>query len=67
MAKKVDTIKVKMILSEAPKRENKTSGKSSKSKNDVTYQESIIDHKITWLAKMDPLTEESKTPRTRVD
>ena len=62
IGKKADVYTVKYVLNEASKREKSSNRKSSSNGKtpEVTYKESMIDHKMTWLAKLDPLSEESR-------
>ena len=60
--KKADVYTVKYVLNEASKREKNSNRKSSSNGKtpEVTYKESLQEHKMTWLAKLDPLSEESR-------
>jgi len=55
--KKADSMPVTYIFNEASKRDK--TGKNKKSETTPTYQESLFEHKTSWLAKMDAATEDS--------
>ena len=59
LGKKADTFPVKFMLCEPSKRD-KNSNKKKDTTLTASYQESLFEHKANWLAKMDPVTEESK-------
>jgi hypothetical protein len=54
---------VKYILAEPSKREKASGRKSSNNSNgksaEANYKESLVEHKMNWLAKLDPSSSES--------
>ncbi len=64
MGKKADTYTVKYFLNEPSKREKTSNRKSSSNSGngksaEVSFREALIEHKISWLAKLDPASAES--------
>jgi len=61
--KNANVFTVKYFLNEVSKREKNSNRKVSSSNGkapEVTYKESLVEHKMTWLAKLDPTSEESR-------
>ena len=64
MGKKADTYTVKYFLNEPSKREKTSNRKSSSNTGngksaEVSFREALVEHKINWLAKLDPASAES--------
>jgi hypothetical protein len=58
LGKKADIYTVKYFLTEPPKRDkpgNRKSGNGGNGKSaEANFKDSIIEHKINWLTKLDP-------------
>ena len=51
--------KVKYVLGEAPKK-NSGGSQTKAKKSEPSYQDALIEHKISWLAKLDWKSDEAK-------
>jgi hypothetical protein len=63
LGKKADVYTVKYFLSEPSKRDKASSRKSANNgkSTEANFKESLVEHKIGWLAKLDPAGAESST------
>lgn len=52
------TIPVRYVLNEAPKKDKNSNQKSKSPKPEATYKDSLLEHKLNWLAKLEYSSEE---------